>query len=164
MGARLPLCITGAVLMLVSTFLPTLYCYIYMEFLGVEVNGTFYYWMYGLIYAEITEEYLGVTYTSTYIGFEPDILGIICMFIIIGGAIIALVLGIATEDNKAAIVGGLLGIFGIVFFYVGVLIGLPISSLHEVTEAGFYFVPFIGFYMCIVGGILALVGGALSKY
>jgi len=163
MGARLPLVIVGAVLMIVYIFLPTLYWYIHMEAFGVEVDGAIYYWMYGLIYAIITAEYAGTEYSTSYVGIDPDPLGVICMMIIIAGGIVALVLGTATE-HKVAFIGGLIGLIGIISFYVSVLMALPMTPTHVIVEEGFYPMPFIGFFVCVTGGILALVGGLLERY
>ncbi len=165
MGARLPLVIVGAVLMIVSIFLPTLYWYVHMEAFGVEVDGAIYYWMYGLIYAIITakSEYTDTEYTSSYVGIDPDPLGVAFMMLIIAGAIVALVLGTATE-HKVAFIGGLLGLIGIISFYVSVVMAIPMTPTHVIVEEGFYPMPFIGFFVCITGGILALVGGLLEKY
>ena len=164
MSARLPLTIVGAVMMFGSLLLPTLYCYIHDNFFGVEINGPFYYWIFGNLFTWIEKKSdAGFTYTTTYVNFRPDILGIICMFIIIIGGILALALGCGTE-HKAAAIGGTLGIVGMISFYVGVLLASPLTRLADITEAGYYFIPFIGFYICIVGSILALVGCTLSKY
>ncbi len=165
MGARLPLVIVGGVLMFVSILLPTLYWNVHTEAFGVELNGALYYWMYGLLYAIITakSEYSDIEYTSRYTEFRPDMLGIICMMIIITGAIVTLVLGCATE-KKAAFVGGVLGLAGMIAYYVGVIMALRITRTYQLVEAGFYPIPFLGFYVCIVGGILAFVGGLLERY
>ncbi|MFX1557323.1 MAG: hypothetical protein ACFFC9_08720 [Promethearchaeota archaeon] len=164
MSARLPLTIVGAIIMFVSLLFPTLYCYINDKFFGVEIQGSFFYWIYGNLFTWIEkEDALGNTYTTTYINFRPDILGLICMLIIIVGGILALVLGCATE-SKAAFIGGIFGIAGMIIFYVGVLMASPLTRLAELTEAGYFFIPFIGFFICIAGSILALVGGTLEKY
>ena len=165
MGARLPLVIVGAVLMIVSNFLPTLYWVVHMSAFGVDVDGTIYYWIYGLIFAIITakSEYTDTEYRSSYVGIEPDPFGITCMMIIIVGAILALVLGLATEQ-KVAVIGGVLGLAGIIGFFVGVIMALPMTPTHVIVDEGYYPMPYIGFFVCVTGGILALVGGLLERY
>jgi len=161
MSARKALCILGAVLMLVSIFLPTLFWTMSGTYYGVKVSGSLYYWMWGYAFMQVSVEGGGVTMGASASHFSPDMLGILCMIIIIIGAILAMALGFG--DSKAALVGGLLGIIGMVFFYVGVLIGLSLTPLGAAAGSGFVMAPFIGFFVCIVGGILALIGGALSS-
>jgi len=91
MGTRLPLCIVG---------------------------GIFLYWIFGFFFTRrVEEDEFGYTYYYPYTNYAPDMLGIICMIIIIGGAILTFVLGTATE-NKAAVVGGILGICVMIFFLI----------------------------------------------
>lgn len=164
MRARLPLVIIGSVLMIVSLFLPMLLWYAHMNAFGMEVDGAIYYWIYGFFYAIVKIEtgYSDIEITSSYVGIEFDPFGLICMMIIITGVIVSLILGIATEE-KVAVIGGVIGLTGIILYYVGVLMALPITPTHEIVEAGYYPIPFIGFFICLIGGIVALVGGLLEK-
>lgn len=164
MGARLPLCIVGGILMLSSLILPTLfYRHVGGEYFGVDIYGVFIYWMAGFFFTQVvTGGEWGIQTVSPYTDFVPDVLGIICIIIIIAGAILTVLLGSATE-HKAAVVGGMLGIIGMLSFFIGVNMGSPLTNLYELHNDGYYFAPFIGFFVCIIGGILALVGGTLKK-
>ena len=128
-----------------------------MNVFGFKVDGAMYYWIYGFFYAIVTVEsgYAELEYTATYTGMEFDPFGLICMMIIITGAIVSLVLGIATEEKVAAI-GGVIGLTGIIVFYLGVLTALNITPTHEIVQAGYYPIPFVGFFVCVIGGIVAL--------
>jgi len=165
MGARIPLIIVGAVLMFVSLLLPTIFFpNVDGDYFGQEVDGFVYYWMAGQIYAWVIEESsMGTRYHTWYSGFRPDPFGITCMLLIIVGGILALALGNATE-SKVAFIGGLLGLIGTFVFYASVYAGLFYTRVGSIVSDGYTPVPFVGFFLCIVGSILALVRGALEKY
>lgn len=168
MGARVPLIIVGAILMFVSIMLPTIFFpSVHGSYFGKDVVGIVYYWMAGEVFAWIREEgsLNGGTYTrySMYNNFRPDAFGLLCMTIVIVGAILALVLGNATE-TKVAFIGGLLGLIGTIVFYACVAGDIVYTRVHPIVSAGYTPYPFVGFFICIVGGILALVGGTLDKY
>ena len=165
MGARIPLIIVGAILMFVSLAFPTIFFpNVYGDFFGQDVSGSVFYWMVGQILAWVLEETsLGTKYHTWYSSFRPDPFGITCMIIIIAGGILALVLGNVSE-TKVAFIGGLLGLIGAGVFYACVAGGIVYTRVGSLVSAGNMPVPFVGFFICIVGSILALVGGTLEKY
>ena len=169
MGARLTLAIVGAVLMIASTFIPTIFFpSVSGGYFGKDVDGPVLYWIFGEVFAWVieTREYTSggsYSYHTTYGNFRPDVFGMICTTIIIAAAVLAIVLG-ATTESKAALVGGVLGLVTIIFFYVSVMNNLFYTRVYSIVSDGNFPYPFIGFFVCIVGGILALVGGTLEKY
>ena len=157
--AKKGLCIVGGVLMIVSMFLPVLFFNMGGSALGVSYNVSIYYWMFGFAYLVATVSYGGQTGAATDTYFEMDTLGGICMAIIMVGAILAFVL--SSSDSKAALIGGLLGILGMGIYIGGVYGGFMVPSWVTAAASAGYLVPFVGFYLCFLGGLLALIGGAL---
>ena len=158
--AKKALCIVGGILMIVSTFLPVLFATMSASGLGVSFSATIYYWMFGFGYLVATASYGGETASMTDSYFEADILGGICMAIIIVGAILAFVL--SSSESKAAIIGGLLGMLGMMIYIGGVYVNFMVPNWVAYGAQSGQLMPFVGFYVCILGGILALIGGALS--
>ena len=158
--AKKALCIVGGVLMIVSVFLPVLFFSMSASGLGVSVNATIYYWMFGFAYLILTASAGGQTASLTDAYFEPDMLGGICMGIIIVGAILAFVF--SSSESKVAIIGGLIGLLSMIVYISGVYMNFMVPNWVAYGAQSGQLMPFVGFYVCIVGGILALVGGALS--
>ena len=159
--AKKALCIVGGALMVVSMFLPVLFFNISGSGYGVSFSASVYYWMFGFGYAVASASYGGQTASMTSSNFDLDILGGICMAIIFVGAILAFAL--AGSDSKAALIGGLFGMLGMIIYIGGVYGGFMVPSWVTAAASAGYLVPFVGFYLCILGGILALIGGALSS-
>ncbi len=157
--AKKALCIVGGALMIISTFLPVLFFTMSASGFGITANASIYYWMFGFGYLVFTVSGGGQTASTTDARFDLDILGCICMAIIVVGAILAFVL--SSSDSKAAIIGGLLGLLGMIVYISGVYGNFMVPAWVAYGAGAGYLVPFVGFYVCILGGILALVGGAL---
>lgn len=156
--AKKVLCIIGGIIMIISILLPTLFLRMSGESYGISYSIEMYYWMYGYAFLRATAEYGGQEVSQTATHFEPDLLGLICITIIIVGAILALAK--SSSDSKVPLVGGILGIVGMIAFVAGVYMGSPLTPI---SGLGRYLSPFLGFYVCILGSILAIVGGALES-
>ena len=165
MGARIPLIIVGAILMFISLVFPTIFFpNVDGDYFGQEVDGSVYYGMAGQILAWVIEETsYGFRYHTWYSSFRPDALGVSCMILIIVGGILAIVLGNVTE-TKVAFIGGLLGLIGLFVFYGCIAGNILPTRVQPLVSDDYFPYPFVGFFICIVGSILALVGGTLEKY
>ena len=157
--AKKGLCLTGGILMLISIFLPVLWFTASYSAGGVSANASIFYWMFGYAFVIVSMSAGGAT--ASYSGgvfLGLDVLGLICMIIIIIGAILALAM--SSSSSKGALVGGILGLLSMIIYYVIMFTGAVMYS--PLGEFGVLMIPFLGFFLCIIGGILAIAGGAKS--
>ena len=156
--AKKNLSLAGGILLLISVFLPTLFVYFHVDYFGVESTMMAFYWMFGYTYATMSAQGYGQSVSASATHFDLDIIGVVCMAIIILGAILALVTA-SKSNSKMPLVGGLLGIVGMIIFLGSFY--ADVSSVHYVSEVAVGVVaPFIGAWLCIIGGIIAIIGGA----
>ena len=163
--ARTTLVIIGAIFMFVSIMFPTIFfANVHGSYFGKDVSGSVFYWMAGQVFAYVIEETsMGTKYHTMYSSFRLDAFGLICMTLILVGGVLAIVLGCATE-TKVAFIGGLLGLAGVIIFFLCVSMDIVSTRVHPLVADGYTPFPFVGFFVCILGSILALVGGTLDKY
>lgn len=152
----------GGILMLISIFLPTLYYSTSGSFFGVEYSSTILYWMFGYAYSRGTVEFAGRSYTRTSTRTELDMLGVICAIIILVAAVLS-ISNAGSRRSKTPLYAGILGILAIIIYIGGVAMG---SSLVPDWVVFLYdrdvLSPAIGVFVCIIGGILSILGGTMK--
>jgi len=137
---------TGGILMLVSLFLPMWLIHVTGTIMGYKVAATMLWWLFGFYYIIV----MGFTAT----GFAIEIFSILLFVLILIFSIICI-----AKEGKAQMVLGILALLlmiaYIAYMYLGYGAG-PISTIGNFTVT---LIP-IGGLLCIVGAILATIGGA----
>ena len=136
------LCIVGGIISIISVFLPVFT----ITFGGIEgaADRVFYFWLFGLVaYYRMG---LGIAYI--YWSFDPFfmITGLICMILIITGAIIVIVR--ASKESKNGKFGSIL-IMATIVSYFALLFFLMARNVLT---------PSYGFFVALIGGIISLIG------
>ena len=151
----------GAILTLVSTFLPV--AQINWNFFGVRLDV--YYWIWGFYYARSSG--WGETVTET--GFDLEIYGVICGSIIVLAAIIAMVKSNSARkgDGGGAVllIMGILAIIAMVswIILIDIIYAEEYSLFGENVRISFWsFFEFsYGIYLLFGGAILLIVGAII---
>jgi hypothetical protein len=140
----------GGILMCVSLFLPVWLINITGTILGYTVSATMVYWLFGV--------YLIMFMGLSYVGFAIEIFSILLFILILIFSIIAIV-----KEGTPQMVMGILSLVlmasYLVYWYLGVGAAYLTAGLGNFTVT---LVP-IGGLLCIVGAILATIGGATSR-
>ena len=151
------LCIVGGIISLFSVFLP-----VFSMTMNNAIGGPyiFYYWMFGL--AIFHKQ--GGTYLVSR--FYNEFVGVICMILIITGAIISIIS--AFKDPKKGKSGSFLILAGIITYFVifSLIWYMDWNMLIQFAvffsgPPGNVLTPSYGFYAALIGGFLSLIGSYL---
>jgi len=167
------LCKIGGIISIISVFLPI---FIFTYSIGLEGDDiTVYYWMFGQIISILQDE--GADEPVTFWFRELDILGTLCMMLIIVGAMLVIIN--ADSDSKAGIIGGFL-IIATMGYYV-LIISFMLDGNRNISRYMYYFTTnFIrslmwgdevkvqytlsyGYFAALIGGILSIGGSIIPK-
>lgn len=127
----------GSILAIVGVFLPWLFYYFILSDYWLGISG---------LYMAVP----GFSYYSAYVPLVGGITALIgCLAILKGRKLMSFLF--LTCGGIIASLGGVVGYFDMGFYILR-------HQYHaiEILKSGY------GFYICIIGGVLALIGGALS--
>jgi len=122
----------GGILMLIGLFLPAL--------LIIIEGVTVFLWMFGL------------AYTSGYISWGLDIIGLPFFILILVFSILCIV----KDAGKTKVFGILSMVFAIIYYILWYLVGRAIANMAAGygVQVTILVIPFIGFFLILIGSIL----------
>lgn len=155
MPKRIPSLI-GGIVIIISVFLPI-----------ISINTTyhdydiiFHYWLSGLMYISAKN---GNGSESRY-RFYPNVIGFACMVAVIAMGILTIIKSAKQKDSWQIIIFGIIStgiLVGTTFWMMAFLsFVLKNEGLGSFTSS---LIPSYGFYCCIIGGILIVIGGLILK-
>lgn len=171
------LCRIGGIISIISVFLPV---FVFTYSIGLEGDDiTVYYWMFGQIISILQDE--GADEPVTFRFRELDILGTLCMMLIIIGAMLVIIN--ADSDSKVGIIGGILIIAAMGYYVIVISLLLDgnrnlyvllryrfsyfttdfIRFLTQGNEVKLQYTLSYGYFAALIGGIISIGGSIIPK-
>ena len=156
MPKRIPSLI-GGIVIIISVFLPIISINI-IDYHDYDV--IFHYWLSGLLYVSAKN---GDGRERGY-RFDFNIIGFACMVAVIAMGILIIIKSVKQKDSGKIIIFGIIStaiLVGTTFFMMALLsFAMKNEGLGKFASS---LIPSYGFYCCIIGGILSVIGGLILK-
>ena len=156
MPKRIPSLI-GGIVIIISVFLPIISLNI-TDYHDYDI--ILHYWLSGLMYVSAKN---GNDRTSRY-RFYPNVIGFACMVAVIAMGILTIIKSAKQKDSWQIIIFGIIstGILIGTTFWMMALLSFVMKN-EGLGKFASSFIPGYGFYCCIIGGILIVIGGLILK-